>query len=291
MAARKGIVTFGLVSIPVELHVAARSTSLDFDLLHAKDRSRIKYKLWCAEEDKEVNRKDTVKGYKVDGGYVIMNDADFEKAERATTRAIEVRHFVDARAVDPVYLERSYWVGPQPDAERPYQVLLRAMQNSKTVAVVTFVMSQRQNYALLRPDGRPDGERFALHTLYYGDEVRELPVDWKTAKADDREVKFAEEFIEALRAEFKPEAYRDEYRETLTRIIRAKARGEAIELAEAPKAPAKTTNLVEALQASIAAVRKPLAKAAPKREAAADRRRRGGRRAGRRRTRAEKEAA
>src|SRR5436309_8161676 len=153
MAARKGIITFGLVSIPVELHVAARSTSLDFDLLHKKDQSRIQYKLWCKEEDTEVARKDTVKGYAVGGRYVILDEEDFDKAERATSRAIDVVHFVELDEVDPIYLERSYWVAPEKGMERAYQVLLRAMREAERAAVVTFVMSRRQQYAFLRADG------------------------------------------------------------------------------------------------------------------------------------------
>src|SRR5262245_54617116 len=169
MAVRKGVIVFGLVSIPVELHVAARSTTLDFDLLHAKDEGRIRYKLWCEEESREVSRKETVKAYRVNGQYVVMEPEDFEKAERATSRAIEVRRFVSLASVDPIYFERSYWVAPGDEAERSYQVLLEAMRSTKTAAVVTFVMSDRQQVALLRAAS----DRLALHTLYYGDEVRE----------------------------------------------------------------------------------------------------------------------
>jgi DNA end-binding protein Ku len=268
VAARKGIVTFGLVSIPVELHVAARSTSLDFDLLHEKDQSRIKYKhekdqsrikykLWCVDEDREVARKEVVKGYKADGGYVVMEDEDFEKAERATSRAVDVVQFVDEAEVDPVYLERSYWVAPQADAERAYQVLLAAMREAKKAAVVTFVMSNRQQYALLRADG----DRLALHTLYYGDEVRDFVPDRRPAKPDKREVAFAAQYIEALTKPFEPGRYRDEYREKLLAIIHAKADGREAKLPEAPRPPGKVVSLVEALRASVEHVRKPLAKA------------------------------
>ena len=257
MAIRKGVITFGLVSIPVALHVAARSTTLDFDLLHEKDKSRIKYKLWCQAEDEEVKRTETVKGYKVEGGYVVMDDEDFEKAEQATSRSIEVRHFVDLDAVDPVYLETSYWVGPQEDSERAYEVLLRAMTRKKKGAVVTFVMGRRQHYAVLRPDD----DKLVLHTLYYGDEVRALEADWKHPRPGDKEVGFAEQLIEALSGDFTPEKYEDEYRETLLKIIRAKARGEELAPPAAEKPPAKVRNLMDALRQSVDAARKPLARA------------------------------
>jgi DNA end-binding protein Ku len=253
MAARKGLITFGLVSIPVALHVAARSTTLDFDLLHAKDKSRIKYKLWCQEEDEEVKRAETVKAYKMGGGYVVMDDEDFEKAEQATSRSIEVRHFVDLDAVDPVYLETSYWVGPQADSERAYEVLLRAMARKKKAAVVTFVMSRRQHYALLRADD----DKMALHTLYYGDEVRDLPTDWKRARPADKEITFAEQLIDSLSSDFTPEKYEDEYRATLLKIVRAKAKGRDLDMPSVEKPPAKVSNLMDALRQSVDAVRKP----------------------------------
>jgi DNA end-binding protein Ku len=264
MAARKGIITFGLVSVPVELHVAARPVTLDFDMLHARDQGRIQYKLWCAAEDHEVPRKETVKGYKVGEQYVIMDDEDFEKAERATSRAIEVVQFVSLSEVDPVYLETSYWVGPQADAGRAYSVLQMAMAKAGKGAVVTFVGGRRQHYALLRPDG----DRLALHTLYHGDEVRDFEVSGRGAQPDPREIELAGQFIEALTKPFDPEKYRDEYRETLLGIIRAKAEGQEIELPAAPAPAPKVANLMEALRASVEHVRKPLARAeAPAAEA------------------------
>jgi DNA end-binding protein Ku len=269
MAVRKGVIVFGLVSIPVELHVAARSTTLDFDLLHAPDEGRIRYKLWCAEEDREVSRKETVKAYRLNDRYVVLEPEDFQKAERATSRAIEVRHFVNLANVDPIYFERSYWVSPGADAERSYQVLLEAMRNTKTGAVVTFVMSERQHVALLRVAG----VKLALHTLYYGDEVRELKADWPEPKPAAPEVRFAEQYIEALRADFAPEEYRDEYQDTLLRIIRAKAAGKAPEVPERPKPPAKDRSLLDALKRSVDEARKPLARAEGKRVRARPRRR------------------
>jgi DNA end-binding protein Ku len=257
MAVRKGVIVFGLVSIPVELHVAARSTTLDFDLLHAPDGGRIRYKLWCAEEDREVSRKETVKAYRLNGRYVAMDPEDFEKAERATSRAIEVRHFVKLAGVDPIYFERSYWVGPGDDAERSYRVLLEAMRNTGTAAVVTFVMSDRQHVALLRAAA----DKLALHTLYYGDEVRALKADWKEPKRNPREVRFAEQYIESLRADFAPDEFRDEYRDTLLRVIRAKAAGKSPRLPEPEKPPAKVRSLLDALKRSVAEARKPLARA------------------------------
>jgi DNA end-binding protein Ku len=259
MATRKGILTFGLVSIPVEFHVAARPKTLDLDLLHRPCKTRIQYQVYCPTHDRAVDRKDLVKGYKRNGGYVLMDDADFDKAERAATRAIEVLHFVAADDVDPIYLDRSYYLAPQPDLERPYRILLAAMRGARKAAIVTFVMHNRQQVALVRPD---EGV-LVLHTLYHADEVQEAPAAGKRARPGDKgdkEVQVAEQLISALTRPFDPGAYKDEYRETLLAIIRAKAEGETIEVSEAPAPPGKVIDLMAALRASVEQVRKPLAK-------------------------------
>jgi DNA end-binding protein Ku len=257
MAARKGIITFGLVSIPVELHVAARPLTIAFHQLHAVCGSRINYRVYCPKCEREVERRELVRGHPWDGGFVVMEDADFEKAATATSRAIDVVQFVNQAEVDPLYLETSYYVAPQPDLERAYSVLLKALQNTDKAALVTFVASNRQHYALLRPDQ----DKLVLHTLYYADEVRPLEMRSTLPKPAEQEVKFAEQFIEALTKAFDPEQYRDQYRETLQAIIRAKAEGQDLQVAEAAPAPAKTVNLMDALRRSVEQVRKPPAKA------------------------------
>jgi DNA end-binding protein Ku len=267
VAARKGIITFGLVSIPVELHVAARPLTVGFHQIHGVCGSRINYRVYCPRCEREVERKELVRGYPWDGGFVLMEDDDFDKAAAASSRAIDVVQFVDAAAVDPIYLETSYYIAPQPDLERAYTVLLKALQNTNKAAVVTFVMTNRQHYALLRP--ADDG--LVLHTLYYSDEVRPLERRGTLPKAADREVKFAEQYIEALARDFDPEQYRDTYRETLLAVIRAKAEGQEIQVGEAAPAPPKTSNLIDALRLSVEEVRKPPAKAETPAARAADR--------------------
>jgi DNA end-binding protein Ku len=118
-------------------------------------------------------------------------------------------------------------------------------------------MSRRQHYALLRADD----DKMALHTLYYGDEVRDLPTDWKRARPADKEITFAEQLIDSLSSDFTPEKYEDEYRATLLKIVRAKAKGRDLDMPSVEKPPAKVSNLMDALRQSVDAVRKPLARA------------------------------
>ena len=196
---------------------------------------------------------------------MLLDDEDFEKAERASTRAIEVVSSL-ARRTWIRSIERSYHVGPQKDAERPYEVLREAMRKAGRDAVVTFVMSNRQQYAVLRPSG----SALALHTIYYGDEVSEPSAERTHPRPRAEEVKFAEQLIQAMSGAFEPAKYKDEYRETLVRVIAAKAEGKTVELPEAPRPRAKVVSLTDALRESLSAVRgKRAAGARPRRAAPA----------------------
>jgi DNA end-binding protein Ku len=259
-----GVITFGLVSIPVKLYVAARPETVSFNQLHAVCRSRLRQKLFCPTCERDVERSEIVKGYKLDD-YVIMDDADFEAAEREGSRALEVLEFVEAESVDPVYLERSYYLAPQEASERAYHVLLAALAEAKKAAIVRFVMGTREYHALLRPG---DG-KLVLHTLYYADEVRELEARWKPVKASPEEVELAIKLVEALARDFDAGKYHDEYRAKLLELIQAKAEGKpAVAPAGRPE-PAKVVNLMDALRQSVEQVKKPLAKAEPEERPAA----------------------
>jgi DNA end-binding protein Ku len=260
-----GVITFGLVSIPVKLYVAARPETVSFNQLHAVCQSRLRQKLYCPTCERDVERSEIVKGYQRDGGYVIMDDGDFEAAERESSRALEVLEFVDVETVDPVYLERSYYLAPQDASERAYHVLLQALAEAKKAAVVRFVMGTREYHALLRSG---DG-KLVLHTLYYGDEVRELEARWKPAQPSPKEVELAIKLVDALAGEFDPTKYHDEHRAKLLELIQAKAEGKALAAPAERHEPAKVVNLMEALRQSVEQVKKPLAKAEPAARAAA----------------------
>lgn len=257
---RKGVISFGLVSIPVQFYVGARSLTVGFNQLHVPCKSRIQYKVYCPTCERNVERSEILRAYKLNG-YVAMDDADFASVEQATSRAVEVLEFVNVASVDPIYFETSYYLGPQKDSERPYFVLVEALRQAGKAAVVRFVMGSRQHHALIRAAE----EKLLLHTLYYADEVRELleAGDWKRVKPAAEEVDLARQFIEALSKDFEAEKYHDEYRERLTQIIRAKAEGEPVALPAAPPAPAKVINLMEALRRSVDQVKRPPTKVQP----------------------------
>ncbi|MBI3456287.1 MAG: Ku protein [Candidatus Rokubacteria bacterium] len=259
-----GVVTFGLVSIPVKLYVAARPETVSFNQLHAVCHSRLRQKLYCPSCERDVERAEIVKGYKLDG-WVVMDDADFEAAEREGSRALEVLEFVDAASVEPLYLERSYYLAPQEASERAYHVLLSALAEARKAAVVRFVMGTRQYHALVRP---ADG-KLVLHTLYYADEVRELEARWKPVEASPQEVELAVKLIDALGHDFEPAKYHDEHRAKLLELIRAKGEGKEPVAPAERREPTKVINLMEALRQSVEQVKKPLSKVEPRPRAAA----------------------
>jgi DNA end-binding protein Ku len=252
-----GVITFGLVSIPVKLYVAARPETVSFNQLHSVCRSRLRQKLYCPTCERDVERSEIVKGYKLGDDYVIMDDADFEAGEREASRALEVLEFVDAESVDPVYLERSYYLAPQEGSERAYHVLLSALAEARKAAVIRFVMGTREYHALVRAG---DG-KLVLHTLYYADEVRELEARWKPVKPSPQEVELGIKLVEALAQDFDPTKYHDEHRAKLMELIKAKAEGRSVAAPAERREPAKVVNLMEALRQSVEQVKKPLAKA------------------------------
>jgi DNA end-binding protein Ku len=259
-----GVVTFGLVSIPVKLYVAARPETVSFNQLHSVCHTRLRQKLFCPTCERDVERNEIVKGYKLDG-YVVMDDADFEAVEREGSRALEVLEFVEAASVDPVYLEKSYYLAPQEASERAYHVLLAALAEAGKAAIVRFVMGNREYHALVRP---ADG-KLVLHTLYYADEVRALEASWKPVQPSGQEVELAVKLVDALAQDFDPTKYRDEHRTKLLELIQAKGEGRPVVVPAEKPQPAKVVNLVEALRQSVEQVKKPLSKAESQQSAAA----------------------
>jgi DNA end-binding protein Ku len=188
---------------------------------------------------------------------VVLEDQELDQLEEASSRAIDVVEFVDAAEVNPLYMETSFYVTPQKDTERAYEVLLAALTEARKAAVVRFVATGRQHYAVLRPDERV----LVLHTLYYADEVRTLEADWKRPTPRPEEVRLARDLVEALGKTFDPGRFQDEYRLRLAALIQAKAGGQTVALPAAPEAPARVVDLMEALRQSVEQVRKPPAKA------------------------------
>jgi len=250
----KGHLTFGLVSFPVKLYSAARSESISFNQLHKQDGSRVKQVLYCQAEDKPIPRSEIVKGFEYEKDrYVVVEDEEIKKVAPETARVIEVQEFVKEEGVDPVYLETSYYMAPDDAGEKPYALFFDALKKTGYVGIAKIAMHNREHVVILRP-----GERgLVLHTMYFSNEVRkadEFRTDLSLVK--EKELALATSLIEALAADFEPEKYKDEYRENLMRMIESKKQGSVVMATPEPHRE-KVVDIMEALKASLSAVKKP----------------------------------
>ena len=251
----KGHLTFGLVSLPVKLFSAARSETVSFNQLHASDHSRVKQVLYCQAEDKPVERKDLVKGYEYEKGkYVVVDEEDVKKAAPPSSRTMEILEFVKTDQVDPVYYESSYYMAPDDAGEKPYALLFEALRRTGHVGIAKVAMHNREHIVILRPGKRG----ILLHTMYYEDEVRKVE-EFRTDSSlvKDKELELAQTLITSLAAEFEPVKYKDEYRENLMNMIRAKVEGKQVVEAPQTQELAPVIDIMEALKASLALGKKP----------------------------------
>jgi DNA end-binding protein Ku len=260
----KGYLSFGLVSFPVRLFAAARAETVHFHMLHKKDESRIKEVWYCIEEDKPVDRGDIVKGYEYrKGKYVVVDDAELKKTAPATATSVDILQFVKSDEVDPIYLEKSYYVAPERAAAKPYALLRKAMQDSSCHAVAKVAMHGREHIVLIRPTD--DG--LVLHTLYFTRELHKANAGERVSnqKFSAKEVELARRLIDTLAAPFRPEQYKDEYRQNVERLLEQKRKGQKITTVEQPKT-APVVDIMDALRRSMAAPskKKPAGKRARK---------------------------
>jgi DNA end-binding protein Ku len=234
------------------MYSAIEEHTLHFNFVHAPDGSRIGYEKVCKTEDKPVPDDEIVKAFEYEKGeWVYMTDEDFEAAAAENHRTIDIRAFVPFEDVDPIFFERTYYLGPATDGERVYALLARAMADSGLAGVAKWVMRDRQNLGLLRVR---DGV-ITLERMHFADEIR--PAEEfapRDAKIERKELEMAAQLIEQYTGEFDPSEYRDTYRDALCEIIKAKRKGEKVHV-EAEPEPEAPTDLMEALRASVEAAR------------------------------------
>lgn len=252
----KGHVTFGLVSLPVRLHTAARAETVSFNQLHKADHSRVKQVLFCQAEDKPVPRSELVKGYEYEKDrYVVVEDEDIKKMAPKTAKVMEILEFVKEAEVDPLYYESSYYVAPDDAGEKPYSLLFAALKQSGYVALAKITMHNREHIVILRPSG----QGITLHTMYYEDEIRKTEAfRTDTTLVKEKELAMATMLIDSMAGAFEPEKYHDTYRQSIRKMIDAKIAGEEI-VAPAEVQQTKVIDIMDALKASLAALKKPAA--------------------------------
>lgn len=250
----KGAISFGLVSVPVQLFTAVRHHSVHFRQLHEGTNARVERKRVDAETGDEVPYDEIIKGYEVgDARYVVIDPDELAALDPEASRTIDIRDFVDGAEIDPLYYDRGYYLLPDGEAAvKPYRLLTAAMRERNRVAIAKFVMRNKEYLAAIR--ARDD--LLLLSTMNYADEVAD-PADVRGDLLDtdvelqERELDMAGRLVDSLTTGFDPTAYHDEYQDRVMELIEAKANGEEIEVAAPESEPGGVIDLMAALEQSL----------------------------------------
>jgi DNA end-binding protein Ku len=247
----KGSIAFGLVSIPVELHTAVRDSRPRFRMLHAADRSPVKFERVCAREGKAVAWEELVKGYEYERGrFVVLTKEDFSQAALEKTRTVDIRNFVEPSEIDDRFFESSYYLLPAKGGERAYALLREAIRQTGRVGIATIVLRDAQHLAALEVVK----DAMVLTLMRYAEELVDVSAYTFPSAKDVRksELEMARTLVENLADKWDPSQYTDEYRENLMKIIRAKMKGKAPKLTEHEEPQsAEVVDLMERLRQSL----------------------------------------
>lgn len=248
----KGVISFGLVAIPVKMSVATRPRGISFHLLHNKCLTRPRQVFFCETDNEYLSLKDIVRGYEVGREqYAVLDENDFKKVPVKTAHSIDIVGFVKEKEIDPIYYRSSHYVVPEELGAKPFQLLIKALEKTGQVGIAKVAFQRREYPCTLRPLD----DILVLHTMYFQDEIvkREEPAHAEL-RVTESELDMAISLIKAMVKPFNAADYRDEYEEALKQIIEAKVKG--LKIAE-PKAPkVEIADLMAALRESIKAAKK-----------------------------------
>jgi len=249
----KGAVSFGLVSVPVKLYSATESHDVSFRQVHAKDGGRIKYQRVCSIDGEEVPYADIAKGYETeDGEMVVLTDDDLAELPSTSSREIAVEKFVPSDQIDPMLLEKSYYLEPESVGAKPYALLRQALLDADRMAVVTVALRQRTTTAVLRVRG----DVIVMQTMMWPDEIRTPDFTVETGEIKDAEVKMAHMLVEILAGDFEPEDFEDDYAAAVQAVVKAKIEGgEVRRTPTSTKTGGEVVDLLAALQRSVEAAK------------------------------------
>ncbi|HEV8440905.1 MAG TPA: Ku protein [Methylomirabilota bacterium] len=246
-----GTISFGLVSIPIRLYTAASSGGVSFNLLHAKCGNRIRNQQYCPVCNEVVDRSQLVKGYEfAKEQYVRFTEEELKALEGEASKIIDIAEFVPLPKVDPIYFERTYYMGPDKGGEKAYRLLADAMAKTDRVALAKFVMRGKESLVLVRP--AQNG--LMLHTMYFADEVRDFgEIDkGQGVKIKEGELQLALRLIEELsRDDFKPEQYQDDYRLRVLDLVNLKVEGKEVTTVTPEVHRGQVIDLMDALKQSL----------------------------------------
>lgn len=252
-----GVISFGLVAVPVALYSATEEHEVSFHQFEKDTPDRIRYKRVNERTEEEVDYADVVKGADVgDGHYVMLDQDELDSVAPGRSRSLEIEAFVDVDQVDPIYYQKTYYLGPAgKDTAKTYALLRDAMAKTGKAAVGTFVMRGKEYLALIRAHG----DLLVLETLYFADEVRDANKEVADlpgpVSGRGRELKMAQELIGSMTGKWRPADYRDTYTDRVHDLIEAKRHDHEITVADEAPEPTKVVDLMDALQRSVEGAR------------------------------------
>lgn len=251
----KGAVSFGLVNIPVKMYTASEDKSIKFKYLHSKCNSPLKYQRVCPRCRQEVEWEEIVRGYEYQKDrFVVISDEDIESIPTNKTRTIDIIDFCRLEEIDPIYYEKSYYLGPEETGKKAYNLLTSALRDTERVAIAKVVIRSKQALAAIRIYN----DVLVMETMKYPDEVRsrkDVPGIDAELDVSDRELTMATQLVEGMTAPFDPEKYTDDYRQALLDVIQARIQGQQPDLPDVQPTEG-VVDLMESLKASLDAIEK-----------------------------------
>ncbi len=243
----RSVISFGLVAIPIAMYTATQDNDIHLNQLHKDDNERIRYKKTCAHCGEELTSGDIVKGYEYDKGrYVVITDDEIEKIKTEKEKAIQILHFSKLDEISPVYYDKTYMAIPEPGGERAFELLRAALMSEQKVAIGKTVIGTKDTLMAIIP--RDDG--ILITTLFFRDEVKDLPKSYTKTESQKAELEMARMLIGTMDTPFNPEEYRDEYQSKLRDLIETKIAGREVLTAHTESA-GNVINLMDALKASV----------------------------------------
>ncbi|MCL2671287.1 MAG: Ku protein [Clostridiales bacterium] len=244
--AHKTTIAFSLVSIPISLYTAVQDNDISFNQLHKADNSRVRYKKVCGHCGKEMAAGDIVKGYEYDKDkYVTITDEDIENIKTPKEKAIQILHFAQLNQISPVYYDKSYQVIPEAGGEKAFELLRSALMAEQKIAIGKTVMGTKDTLLAIIP--REEG--MLIQTMFFEDEIKELPKTYTKPEVSEQEMAMATTLIASMDTPFAPDEYQDEYQKKLRALVADKIAGK--EIVSPKNEPDNIINLMDALAASI----------------------------------------
>jgi DNA end-binding protein Ku len=243
-----GAIGFGLVNIPVKLYSAVQGSELDLDMLDKKDHSNIRFQRVNEKTGKEVAWENIVRGYNLDGHYIVLTDDDFQKVRPEKNKLITISEFVDESEIDTMYYENPYYLAPEKNGVKAYNLLRDALEETGKVGLGTYVLRNKESIGLIKAHE----DVLVLNKIRFDEEIRDTSeLDIKTTKSNPQELKMAIALINQLTGKFDIKEYKDTYSTELLKLIKAKAKGKKIEAPTLRVVHSRSKDLMEQLKASL----------------------------------------